>query len=303
MTPRIVFMGSPEFAATILEFLTKEFPIIGVVTQPDRQSGRGHKIAPSAVKQLALKLNLPVLQPEKLKDPPAFEQLARWKPELIIVAAFGQILKQNILDMPLLGCLNVHASLLPRWRGAAPIQAAILNGDAQTGVTIMKMDAGIDTGSILNQKSILINRLDTGDSLSKKLSNLGGQLLLDTLPEYLSGSLTPVPQGEQDVSYAPLLKKENGLLDFSRPAEEIERKVRAYYPWPGTFFDLSNLQCKVLKVGVEPMVDLGIGMRGVSNGYPAIGTSSGALILKELQPAGKKPMSGIDFLNGYREWI
>ena len=296
-------MGSPSFAAKILDFLSKEYPIIGVVTQPDRKSGRGNKIIPSPVKQLAVKLNIPVQQPERLKDPVAFERLAQWEPDMIIVAAFGQILRQNILDMPPLGCVNVHASLLPRWRGAAPIQAAILNGDEQTGVTIMKMDAGIDTGPILKQKAILIDRSDTGESLSEKLSVLGGKLLIDTLPEYLNGSIVPLPQGEMGSSYAPQLTKENGLIDFSQPAEEIERKVRAYFPWPGTFFNLSNLQINVLGVKVEPKVELGIGIRGILNGYPAFGTSSGALILIELQPAGKKPMKGIDFLNGFRGWI
>lgn len=296
-------MGSPGFAAKILDFLSKEYSIIGVVTQPDRKSGRGNKITPSPVKQLAVKLNIPVQQPERLKDPVAFERLERWKPDMIIVAAFGQILRQNILDMPPLGCVNVHASLLPRWRGAAPIQAAILNGDEQTGVTIMKMDAGVDTGPILKQKAILIDRSDTGESLSEKLSVLGGKLLIDTLPEYLNGSIIPVAQDEMGFSYAPQLTKENGLLDFAQPAEEIERKVRAYFPWPGTFFNLSNMQIKVLGVKVEPKVELGIGIRGKLNGYPAIGTSSGALILIELQPAGKKPMKGIDFLNGFRGWI
>src|SRR5512140_3815399 len=218
MSTRIVFMGSPDFAVPALNALAAQYPVVGVVTQPDRPSGRGMTLTPPPVKVTAQELGIPVIQPEKLKQPEAFQQLQDWDPELIVVAAFGQILRPNVLDLPKHGCLNIHASLLPRHRGAAPIQAAILAGDAETGITIMKMDAGLDTGPMLRQRAIPIAVDETGGSLFEKLSKLGGELLLETIPDYISGKLLPQPQPAEGATYFGMIKKEDGLLDFTRPA-------------------------------------------------------------------------------------
>ena len=300
-TPKIVFMGSPDFALFTLRALNDNYPIAGVVTQPDRAAGRGRELKPPPVKRLALELGIPVIQPEKLRLPEAMEQLHTWAPDLIVVAAFGQILRQDVLDLPPFGCINVHASLLPRWRGAAPINAAILHGDEETGITIMKMDAGLDTGPILSQRSVRIRLDETAGSLFETLSTLGADLLLDTLPGYLAGEIEPRPQSEAGVTYAPMLKKEDGQLDFSRPAVELERKVRAFNPWPGTYFEWNGNLLKVHQAGISPGKKRD-GERIIHNGLPAVGTSDGLLVLEEVQPAGKKPMPGKAFLAGARNW-
>jgi methionyl-tRNA formyltransferase len=272
-----------------------------VVTQPDRASGRGRGLKPPPVKTLALELDIPLMQPEKLRLPEAMEQLRLWSPELIVVAAFGQILKKDVLELPHFGCINVHASLLPRWRGAAPINAAILHGDAETGVTIMKMDVGLDTGPMLSQRSIALTHEDTAGSVFKKLSALGADLLIETLPPYLSGSLTPVPQPEEGVTHAPMLKKEEGQLDFTHDVNELERRVRAFNPWPGAYMDFDGAMLKVHRARVEA-VDASVGQRLVYRNQPAVGARGGILILEEVQPAGKKSMSGTSFLAGARNW-
>ncbi|HEY4692342.1 MAG TPA: methionyl-tRNA formyltransferase [Bellilinea sp.] len=301
-TVRTVFMGSPEFARSILKGLIGEYNLVGVVTQPDRPAGRGKVLTPPPVKVLAQEAGLAVMQPERLRRPEAFDQLAAWQPELIVVAAFGQILRQNVLDLSKWGCINVHASLLPRWRGAAPIQTAILHGDSHTGVTIMKMDAGIDTGGILAQRSIAIDPLDNAASLTLKLADIGATLLLETLPGYLAGAIQPAAQDESLATYAPMIKKEDGLLDFSQPAELLHHKVRAYNPWPGTSFVWDGQTLKVLRSSVSDSDKIQAGQRGIIHGMPAVGTTQGALILEEIQPAGKKPMPGKVFLNGARNW-
>lgn len=299
--PKIVFMGSPDFALAALKALYENYPVIGVVTQPDRVAGRGRALRPPPVKTLALELGIPAIQPVKLREPEALDQIRFWGPDVIVVAAFGQILRQEVLDLPAFGCLNVHASLLPRWRGAAPINAAILHGDEETGVTIMKMDPGLDTGPILSQRAVPITPDETAGSLFEKLSRLGAELLLDTLPGYLSGEITPRPQPEEGVTYAPMLKKEDGRLDFRQPAEELERKVRAFNPWPGTYFDWYGGMIKVHKAGIRPGKKRA-GDRLVVDGLPALGTSDGLLVLEAVQPAGKKPMPGRAFLAGARNW-
>ena len=306
--PKIVFMGSPDFALSTLRALacrgkseTCPTDVVGVVTQPDRAAGRGRELKPPPVKTLALELGIPVIQPGKLREPDAMEQLRAWSPDVIVVAAFGQILRPEVLDLPEFGCINVHASLLPRWRGAAPINAAILQGDEETGVTIMKMDAGLDTGPILSQRSVRIQPDETAGSLFDKLYTLGADLLIETLPGYLSGEIEPRPQSEEGATYAPMLKKEDGLLDFSRPARELERKVRAFNPWPGAYFEWDGNLLKVHRAGIHPGKKRE-GERLVVAGLPAIGTSDGVLLLEEVQPAGKKPMPGKAFLAGAREW-
>ncbi len=241
------------------------------------------------------------MQPEKLRQPEAMEQLRLWSPDLIVVAAFGQILRRDVLDLPRHGCINVHASLLPRWRGAAPINAAILYGDDETGVTIMVMDVGLDTGPMLSRRSIRLAREETAGSAFEKLSRLGADLLIETLPDYLSGRLAPTPQPEEGVTYAPMIKKEEGRLDFTQNAEFLERRVRAFNPWPGAFMDFDGTLLKIHKA--RPEAGLAEpGQRLVVQDQPAVGAGGGILILEEVQPAGKKPMSGKAFLAGTRQW-
>ena len=299
---RLVFMGSPEFAVPVLRKLASHYQVVGVVTQPDRPAGRGRVLTFPPVKILSEELHLPSIQPHKLAEPDAFHQLQRWAPDLIVVTAFGQILRPTILDLPEYGCINIHASLLPRWRGAAPIQAAILNGDEYTGITIMRMDTGVDTGPILSQRSLPISHTDTGESLAVKLSNIGADLLIETLPAYLSGKIKLKAQDESGATYAPMLKKQDGLLDFALPAANLERKVRAFDPWPGTFMDWNG---QILKIHAVHIVDQSTdkpGKRLVIQGSPAITTGKGILVLDSVQLAGRKIQTGQDFLRGVRDW-
>jgi methionyl-tRNA formyltransferase len=308
MKERIVFMGSPEFALPSLQALVDNYNITGIVTQPDRPAGRGRTLTPPPVKILAEEMGLTVIQPTSLQDQTAMATLESWGPDLIVVAAFGQILRLEVLDMPTFGSLNVHASLLPRWRGAAPIQAAILHGDQHSGVTIMKMDAGIDTGPLLSQRKMAIRSAETAGSLSEKLAQLGADLLIETLPAYFNGDLQPYPQ-QGEHTYAPMLKKRDGQLDFTQSAEVLERKIRAYDPWPGTFMDWENGRLKILKAHPASSSSAEIGSAGqpgqrtLVKEHPAIFTGDGLLLLEELQPAGKKPMSGPVFLRGSRNWL
>jgi methionyl-tRNA formyltransferase len=302
MMPRTVFMGSPEFALPALRKLAAKYSVVGVVTQPDRPAGRGRSLTPPPVKLLADELHLPTIQPRKVSQPEVLQQLEAWSPELIVVAAFGQILRPSVLDLPKYGCINVHASLLPRWRGAAPIQAAILNGDTETGITIMHMDPGIDTGPILSQRSVQISADATTGTLSVILAELGANLLLDTLPAYLSGVLTPQPQEEAKATYAPLIKKEDGLLDFNQPAMFLERKVRAFNPWPGAFTYWRNQILKIITAHIAGQQVEPAGKRIIHQAMPAITTSEGILVLDKLQLAGRNAQSGTAFLQGARNW-
>ena len=296
-------MGSPDFSLPTLRTLAHRYEVVGVVAQPDRAAGRGRELKPPPVRLLAHELNIPTVQPEKLRQPEAMDQLRAWRPDLIVVAAFGQILRKDVLELPAYGCLNVHASLLPRWRGAAPINAAVLHGDAETGITIMKMDVGLDTGPILSQRSIPLTRDDTAGSVFEKLARLGADLLLETLPDYLSGKIQPRPQPEEGMTYAPMLKKEEGRLDFTRPAEELERRVRAFNPWPGAFMDFDDTLLKVHRAHVVPEAgESQVGQRRIYGDQPAVVAEGGLFILDEVQPAGKRSMSGKSFLAGARHW-
>jgi methionyl-tRNA formyltransferase len=301
MSARIVFVGSPTFALPTLRALAAGYPVVGVVTRPDRPAGRGRVLSPPPVKTLALELGLPLMQPSNLRQPEAVAQLLAWQPELIVVAAFGQILRAEVLDLPQFGCLNVHASLLPRWRGAAPIQAALLAGDLETGVTVMKMDQGLDTGAIVSQRAIAVAPADTAGLLTDCLADVGAELLVETLPGYLAGTVMPQAQPEQGVTYAPALKKDYGLLDLTRPAEEAERRVRASNPWPGAYISLGDSDLRILRahtvVGTAP-----VGARALYEGQPALGTSSGLLVLDEVQPPGKRAMTGTSYLAGRPHW-
>ena len=294
-------MGSPDFALPVLKSLDEHFDVIGVVTQPDRASGRGRELKSPPVKTLALELGLPVIQPEKLKQPEAMEQLQAWAPDLIVVAAFGQILKKDVLYLPRFGCINVHASLLPHWRGAAPINAAILNGDEETGVTIMQMDVGLDTGAMLAKRSIRLTPTDTAGSVFQTLSTLGADLLIETLPRWMAGEITPEKQDDSLATYAPMLKKEDGKLDFTHDVNELERRIRAFNPWPGTFMEVDGMILKIHRSHVEAG-DASAGQRLIVQDQPAVGARGGFLILDEVQPAGKKSMSGKAFLAGARSW-
>jgi methionyl-tRNA formyltransferase len=301
MMTRIVFMGSPEFAVPSLRALTKEHEVIGVVTQPDRPAGRGRGLRPPAIKREAVALGLPVIQPNKLSEAPAMQQFRAWAPDLIVVAAFGQLLRPELLALPSAGCLNVHASLLPRWRGAAPIQAAIASGDAETGVTIMKMDQGLDTGAIILQRSLVIEAQDTGGSLTERLSQLGAEALVAAVKGYLSGALQPQPQDEAHATKAPILRKEDGLLDLNLEAEALERRVRAFHPWPGAFIMWEGGRLKVHRAHVVRS-DAAKGRRAVIEWQPALATAKGLLVLDDVQPEGKKSMPGAAFLAGARDW-
>lgn len=303
MTTRVIFMGSPQFALPVFKDLAKKYQVAGVVTQPDRPAGRGRKLTSPPIKQAALELGIPVIQPEKMKEPGVFEQLTAWQPDVIVVAAFGQILRKNVLELAPFGCINVHASYLPRWRGAAPIQAAILNGDEFTGVSIMKLDPGIDTGPVYTQRKEMICDEDTAVSLEERLSLLGAELLMETLPGILSEKLTPSTQDENLATYASMLHKEDGLLDWSQPAKQLALKVRAFYDWPGAYFMKDDLKIKVRKTLVQSDARLNPGEFGQHKGYPAVGTSTGGLELIELQPAGKSWMDGRSFLNGNPGWL
>jgi methionyl-tRNA formyltransferase len=301
MTLRIVFMGSPDFAIPTLRELARHYQVVGVVTQPDRPAGRGRVLTPPPIKRLAQEIGIETIQPERLREPEAQERLQAWAPDLVVVTAFGQILRKRVLELPRLGCINVHASLLPRWRGAAPIQAAILNGDVLTGATIMQMDPGVDTGPVLSQESMVILPEDTAGSLSERLAEAGAQLLLRILPAYLAGELQPMAQEESLATYAPMLTKEEGLLEFSQPALALERQVRAYNPWPGAYLPWLDGVLKVHKAHVGQCAAQP-GQRLVVDGLPAVGAGQGCLVMDEVQPAGKKAMSGKDFLRGARGW-
>ena len=299
---RIVFMGSPDFAVPALCAIHQHFNLVGVVSQPDRPGGRGRKLRAPPVKVRSQELGIPVIQPETLKNDSVLDHLESWNPDLIAVTAYGQILPPNILTIARNDAINVHASLLPRWRGAAPIQAAILMGDSETGITIMKMDAGMDTGPIISQKSTLIQNDETGGELGERLSNLGADLLIETIPEYVAGNIVPTDQDDSLATYAPQLKKADGRLDFLQPADQLIRQVRAYEPWPTSFFYLSDLRLTVREAHAAP----GLAQPGLvveHDDFPAIGTKSGLVVLDLIQPAGRKAMPADAFVRGSPAFI
>jgi len=296
-------MGTPEFAVPSLKALLNSYQVVGVVTQPDRPAGRDQKLSVSPVKKLALQHKISVLQPISVSAPDALEQIKALAPDVIIVVAFGQILRQDLLELPPCGCLNVHASLLPRWRGAAPMAAAILAGDAVTGVTIMKLDAGLDTGPLLTQREEPILPDDTRPLLSGRLAHLGASLLIDTLPGYLAGGIIPHPQPASGITVAPRLCKEDGFLDWSRSAVELERKMRAFHPWPGVHTLLHGVQLKILRARVvsSPEVDAPPGTLVSLDGGVAVITGKDALCLEEVQLAGRRRMDIAAFLCGQQD--
>lgn len=305
---KILFMGTPDFARGVLESLIEsEHEVVGVVTQPDRPKGRSDKMIASPVKELALVNNIEVFQPERIKNEDAVKKLKEFDADIFVVAAFGQILSKEILDMPKYGCINVHASLLPKYRGAAPIQWAIADGLKETGVTIMNMNEGLDTGDIISQRSVVISDEETGESLFDKLMECGKQLLIDTLPLIENSSVKPIKQDDSIATYAKILKKEMGYIDFSKSAVSIERLTRAFTPWPGTYTYLNGKAFKLKKVRVfdgevsTDSIDMAIGsIVHVLKDSIVVKCQEGYLELYEVQLEGKKAMNVHDFLLGYK---
>lgn len=303
---RIIFAGTPDFAARHLDaLLSSEHQIVGVFTQPDRPAGRGKKLMPSPVKVLAEEKGIPVFQPVSLRPRENQQLVADLQADVMVVVAYGLILPKAVLEMPRLGCLNVHGSLLPRWRGAAPIQRSLWAGDTETGVTIMQMDVGLDTGDMLYKLSCPITAEDTSATLYDKLAQLGPQGLLATLTQIATGTATPEIQDETQVTYAEKLSKEEALLDWSLPAEQLERCIRAFNPWPMSYFVIEDQPVKVWKASVinsqakaEPGTIIEANKQGIQ-----VATAEGILNLESLQPAGKKAMNAQDLLNSRREWF
>jgi methionyl-tRNA formyltransferase len=302
---RVVFMGSPSFAVPSLEYLVLGgYEIAAVYTQPDRTGGRGRSLTTSPVKEAALALGLPVVQPESLKAPEALKQLADLKPDIIVVAAFGQLLPKAVLELPKLGCLNVHPSLLPKFRGASPVAAAILAGDEFTGVSIMLLDEGMDSGPVLARAQVPIADSDTTASLGAKLSLVGAGLLGEVMVGWIRGELKPQPQDESQASYCQPITKDEGEIDWRLSAIDIWRRVRAFYPWPGSFTRWRGRTLKIIeavpqaapakaKPGEVVTLDSGFG----------IGTGDGILNILRVQLEGKQALSAAEFLRGQRDFI
>ncbi|MDX6840750.1 methionyl-tRNA formyltransferase [Hafnia paralvei] len=303
---RIIFAGTPDFAARHLDaLLSSQHQIVGVFTQPDRPAGRGNKLTPSPVKVLAEQHNLPVFQPVSLRPEDSQKLVSDLNADVMVVVAYGLILPKAVLDMPRLGCINVHGSLLPRWRGAAPIQRALWAGDAETGVTIMQMDVGLDTGDMLHKVSCPITAQDTSATLYDKLAEMGPQGLLATLAELANGTATPEKQDEALVTYAEKLSKEEARLNWTLSAAQLERCVRAFNPWPVSFFMIDGQPVKVWRsqaIAAEQNQAPGTIISADKHGI-AVATAEGALLMTQLQPSGKKSMSAQDLLNSRREWF
>lgn len=306
---RIVFMGTPEFSVPPLEYLIRsEYQVVGVYTQPDRPTGRGRTLEQSPVKKVALAHGLEVFQPVRLRNPDEVQRLAALKPDLILVAAFGQILPQSVLDIPPFGCLNIHPSLLPKHRGATPIPSAILGGDNETGVTIMLMDAGMDTGHIISQIIVGIESQDTTESLTKRLAQAGLRLLGEVLPLWFDRSLKPQPQNGSKATYTSPIAKGDGIINWHMSAEEISRRLRAFYPWPGCYTWWQGKLLKLLEaVPLHKNKDLLPGkVVALASGQPAVvgvDTGDGILGLLRVQLEGKRALTAAEFLLGQRTFV
>lgn len=299
---RVIFMGSPEFAVPSLRALHEAaYDLVAVVTQPDRPAGRGSLLTPPPVKVAALELGLPVLQPESLRDAQARQQLAEFQPDLFVVAAYGKILPRGVLAIPTRGSVNVHASILPRWRGASPIAAAILAGDGEAGVTIMEMAPRMDAGDVIATSTVAITSTDTTGSLEARLAELGARTLVDTLPAWYDRVLVARPQDESGATYCSLVAKADGHLKTSMSAAEAERAVRAYNPWPAAFVLYRGQRLAIWRSSVHPApASRPPGTLAVVEKKPAIHFQDAMLVLDEVQRAGSPRRSGVDFLNGER---
>lgn len=308
MTLRVVHAGTPAFAVPPLAALYANHEVVGVLTQPDRPAGRGRQLTASPVKEFALQHGLPVFQPATLRDEEALDatlrQLREWRPDVMVVVAYGLILPQAVLDLPRLGCLNIHASLLPRWRGAAPIQRALQAGDATTGVSIMQMDAGLDTGAVLAEQALRIEANDTGGSLHDRLSAAGAVLLIDVLRKLEAGTARAHPQSSEGVSYAAKLSRSEARIDWSADAARIDRQIRAFNPWPAAETQLHDQPVKLLASRLpegEVVTDATPGtVLGLHRDALQIACGRGVLEVLELQRAGRKPVTAREFLNAER---
>lgn len=300
---RVVFLGSSPFALPSLKALAAIYSIVTLVSQPDRPAGRGREQTAPATKIFANEAGIPVFQPERLRETDAIARIEALEPDMLVVAAYGQILPQALLDIPKNGSLNVHASLLPRWRGAAPIQSAILHGDKESGVTIMQMDAGLDTGPILSRQSTKIAGDETGGSLSQRLSQIGADLLAETILQLLSGEIAPELQDESFATHAPMLKKSDGELDLEATAEQLVRQIRAFDPWPGSFIMWGDRRLVVKRAHTASLNGTATGSVTVVENIPAVATREGVLVLDVIQPAGKREMSGEAFVRGAPDFI
>ena len=300
---RLVFMGTPDFASASLEALLRsDNSVVSVVTQPDRPKGRGQTLTPSPVKLLAQRAQIPLLQPLKMKDPEFLQALAGWKPDLIVVAAFGRILPPMILSLPPHGCINVHGSLLPKYRGAGPIQWAIINGETETGITTMLMDEGMDTGAMLLQEAIPITPDDTVETLSPRLAELGGRLLVETITRLKAGTLVPRPQDASQATLAPLLNKEDGVIDWTLPATALANRVRGLSPWPGAYTTTTGGDRWTIwrtlalpgPVAKPPGIVVAVTTKAIH-----VATGEGVLAVTELQPANSRRMAVSQYLAGH----
>lgn len=305
---RIMFMGTPSFAVPSLHGLVEAgYDVVAVVTQPDRPKGRKKILTPTPVKEAAMALNIPVLQPEKLRAPEAVAELAEYKPDLIVTAAYGQILPKAVLEMPKYRCINVHGSLLPKYRGGAPIQRSIINGEAETGVTIMYMAEGLDTGDMLSKVVLPITDEDTAGTIFEKLSTLGAKLLLETVPQLVAGELTAIPQNHEEATYAPNLSRDDEKINWHNDARSIFNQVRGLSPMAGGFTYLNGEVFKVWQTEVaneKTPADVQVGtIIAASNEGMLVQTGSGQLLLKLIQPAGKRMMPVADWVQGARAII
>ena len=300
---RIVFMGTPDFAVPSLEALLKsDDHVVGVVTQPDRPKGRGQEVIFSPVKVVCQREGIPVLQPLKMKDPAFLDALREWKPDVIAVTAFGRILPPVILALPPRGCINVHGSLLPKYRGAGPVQWAIIRGERETGITTMFMAEGMDTGDMLLRETVEIRPEDTAGTLAPRLADVGGRLLVETLRRLKAGTLTPERQDDAQATMAPLLKKEDGLIDWTRPATEITNRVRGLSPWPGAYTYVNGERWTLCRVSVgEESHNAAPGtVTKVTKDRIDVATSGGTLQILDIQPSNSRRMTVAQYLAGHR---
>jgi methionyl-tRNA formyltransferase len=305
---RIVFMGSPDFALpTLRRLIESEHEVAGVIAQPDRPAGRGRALRPPPVKELATECGLPVLQPERVNTPEALAAIRDLAPEAIVIAAYGQILKQELLDIPTRGCLNVHASLLPRHRGASPVAAAILAGDGETGVSIIEVVLALDAGPVLLQRALPIGQDDTTGALSGKLAELGAALLVEALPGWERGELVAQAQDESRATYAPQIKRSDGAIDWTLPAADVSRQVRAYHPWPLATTTVQGEPLRILEAwplddeaDVAPGTVIEVGDEARAGAGFAVRCGEGALAVVRAQRAGKRAMAGDELLRGWR---
>jgi len=300
---RIVFLGTGEIGLPTLDaLLNSEHELVGAVTQPDKPVGRERRIEPPPIKKAVARAEIPILQPARIKDQSSIEEIRRLNPDVIVVMAYGQILPSDVLKIPRITCLNLHASLLPRWRGAAPIQAAIAAGDRETGITVMYMNEGLDTGDILLQRRIEIQSKETGGSLHDRLAQVAPEALLESLRLLAAGDAARIPQDNTQAIYAPKLKREHGQINWSESAEAIERKIRAFNPWPGAFMKLNDQNLKIFSSSV-------VGLNGNageilrSEKELIIAAGKGAVSLGEVQLEGKRRMSAAEFLRGHSAYL